>query len=68
MSEWIEHDGRGPPDPKRLVQCDIKFRDGTVFEEENSDDWWPEWRWASRAPSPSDIVAYRLTSDAPEAR
>lgn len=64
MSAWIEHDGRSVPKIDGL-RCDIRFRPGTVFENENSYDWWSDWTWADRVQSADDIVAYRLPTEEP---
>jgi hypothetical protein len=56
-SEWIEHDGKGPPDlpPGTIVQ--IKWMDGTHGSEKGSRAELLDWRWVDPF---DDIKAYRV--------
>ena len=54
---WVEwREGNSPPEIAGL-RCDIKFRNGEVFEDENSYDWWENWTWD--CDENSQIVGYR---------
>lgn len=52
-NEWIEWNGGSRPIINGL-RCDLKFRNGDVYEYENSDDW--PWTHTGNG---EDIVAYR---------
>lgn len=57
--EWVEWNGGGIPPFISGLRCDVKFRNGTVFENQNYQDWWHNFTWCNRAKSENDIVSYR---------
>ena len=58
MSGWTKWNGDECPDLKGLRR-DLLRRDGEILDNENIQDWWSDWEWKERKPSPSDIVGYR---------
>lgn len=54
FGEWVNWHGGKRPNIEGL-RCDIKFRNGEIFENENSDDW--DWTHVN---SPYDIVSYSI--------